>query len=344
MKFLIIRFSSIGDIVLTTPVVRCLKKQVVTAEVHYLTKASFQPVLTANPYIDKLHLLEDDWDGLMEQLRREDFDYVIDLHHNLRTLKVKKALGKKSFSFNKLNIRKWLYTNLKWNRMPDEHIVDRYMHTLSAFGVHNDGAGLDYFIPPADELQPQDIPTAHQAGYIGVVIGAALATKKLPFHKLKELCTIVEHPLILLGGPEDAEVGEQLAAIDPIRIYNACGKFNLNESAGLVRQARLIVTHDTGLMHIAAAFKRPLISVWGNTVPEFGMYPYYGGNYLENYAQMRKGDVAFSSPYDMVEIRPLYCRPCSKIGYRKCPKGHFKCMELIDPEKLAKDIYKRLKG
>ncbi|HVW59281.1 MAG TPA: glycosyltransferase family 9 protein, partial [Puia sp.] len=286
MKFLIIRFSSIGDIVLTTPVVRCLKKQVVTAEVHYLTKASFQPVLAANPYIDKLHFLRDDWDGMIEQLRREDFDYVIDLHHNLRTLKVKRALGKRSFSFNKLNIRKWLYTNFKWNRMPDEHIVDRYIHTLSAFGVRNDGAGLDYFIPPADELQPQDIPTSHQAGYIGVVIGAALATKKLPFHKLKELCAIIGHPLILLGGPEDAEAGEQLAAIDPIRIYNACGKFNLNESAGLVRQARLIVTHDTGLMHIAAAFKRPLISVWGNTVPEFGMYPYYGGNYLGNYAQM----------------------------------------------------------
>jgi ADP-heptose:LPS heptosyltransferase len=344
MKFLIIRFSSIGDIVLTTPVVRCLKKQVVTAEVHYLTKASFQPVLAANPYIDKLHFLRDDWDGMIEQLRREDFDYVIDLHHNLRTLKVKRALGKRSFSFNKLNIRKWLYTNFKWNRMPDEHIVDRYIHTLSAFGVRNDGAGLDYFIPPADELQPQDIPTSHQAGYIGVVIGAALATKKLPFHKLKELCAIIGHPLILLGGPEDAEAGEQLAAIDPIRIYNACGKFNLNESAGLVRQARLIVTHDTGLMHIAAAFKRPLISVWGNTVPEFGMYPYYGGNYLGNYAQMRKGNVAFSRPYDVVEIRPLYCRPCSKIGYKKCPRGHFKCMELISPEKLAEDIYKRLKG
>lgn len=280
----------------------------------------------------------------MEQLQKEDFDYVIDLHRNIRSLKVKKALGKKSFSFNKLNIEKWLYTNFKWNRLPEVHIVDRNLHTLSAFGVHNDGAGLDYFIPPADELKPNDIPTSHQAGYIGLVIGAALATKKLPFHKLKELCTIIEHPLILLGGPEDAAAGAQLSAIDPIRIYNACGKFNLNESAGLVRQARLVVTHDTGLMHIAAAFKRPIVSIWGNTVPEFGMYPYYGGNYLQNYAQVRKGEVAFSRPYEVVEVRPLSCRPCSKIGYKKCPRGHFKCMELISPEKLAEDIYKRLKG
>jgi ADP-heptose:LPS heptosyltransferase len=207
--------------------------------------------------------------------------------------------------------------------------------------VRNDGAGLDYFIPKKDELKPQDIPMSHQAGYIGLVIGAALATKKLPFHKLKELCTLIEHPLVLLGGPEDAAEGEQLAAIDPVRIYNACGKFNINESAGLVRQAKLVVTHDTGLMHIAAAFARPVISVWGNTVPEFGMYPYYGANYLSNYTQM--GSVGFSRPYDVVEIRPLSCRPCSKIGYKKCPKGHFKCMELIDPGRLVEDIYKRLK-
>ncbi|HEY4208852.1 MAG TPA: glycosyltransferase family 9 protein [Puia sp.] len=339
MKFLIIRFSSIGDIVLTTPVVRCLKKQVVTAEVHYLTKAAFRPVLEANPYIDRLHLLGDDWDGLMEQLRAEDFDYIIDLHHNVRTLKVKKALEKQAFSFNKLNVEKWLYTAFKINRMPDVHIVDRCMETVKTFGVRNDGAGLDYFIPAKDELKPEDIPMSHHAGYIGLVIGAALATKKLPFHKLKELCEMIQHPLILLGGPEDAAEGEQLAAIDPVRIYNACGKFNINESAGLVKQAKLIVTHDTGLMHIAAAFARPLISVWGNTVPEFGMYPYYGENYLSNY-----GNVTFSRPYDVVEIRPLYCRPCSKIGYKRCPLKHFKCMELIDPEKLAGDIYARLKG
>ena len=283
MKFLIIRFSSIGDIVLTTPVVRCLKKQVVTAEVHYLTKSAFRPILEANPYIDKIHCLGNDLDAVIDELRHEDFDYVIDLHHNLRTLKVKRALGKAAFSFKKLNIEKWWYTNFKWNRMPDRHIVDRYMDTLAGFGIKNDGAGLDYFIPAADELKPNDIPTAHQAGYVGLVIGAALPTKKLPYHKLAEICGQARQPIILLGGPEDAETGERLAAIDPIKLYNACGKFNLNESAGLVRQARLVVTHDTGLMHIAAAFKRPILSVWGNTVPEFGMYPYYGENYLYNY-------------------------------------------------------------
>src|SRR5271170_4712056 len=165
MKFLVIRFSSIGDIVLTTPVVRCLKKQVATAEVHYLTKAAFRPILAANPYIDRLHCLQNDLDGRIDTLHEEDFDYIIDLHHNLRTLKVKRGLKKQAFSFDKLNIKKWLYTRFKLNRLPNRHIVDRYMDTLSTFGVKNDGAGLDYFIPATEELKPGDIPTSHLAGY-----------------------------------------------------------------------------------------------------------------------------------------------------------------------------------
>jgi ADP-heptose:LPS heptosyltransferase len=337
MKFLVIRFSSIGDIVLTTPVARCLKKQLVTAEVHYLTKTAFKPILVANPYIDKIHCLGDDLAALTDELRREDFDYVIDLHHNLRTWKVKRALRKKAFSFRKLNVEKWWYTNFKRNRLPPIHIVDRYMETVAGFGVRNDGAGLDYFIPAADELKPGDIPTAHQAGYVGVVIGAALPTKKLPYHKLAEVCERARHPLVLLGGPEDAEEGERLAAIDPIRIYNACGKFNINESAGLVRLAKLIVTHDTGLMHIAAAFKRPVLSIWGNTVPEFGMYPYYGENYLYHFRGTGR-ELFGELPYAMMEVKGLSCRPCSKIGYQKCPKGHFKCMELQPMDVVVREI------
>src|SRR5215213_4169411 len=104
MKFLIVRFSSIGDIVLTTPVVRCIKTQIVTAEVHYLTRQSFAPIFAANPYIDKMYYLKDDLQAVIEQLQQEDYDYIIDLHHNVRALKVKSALKKKAFSFNKLNI------------------------------------------------------------------------------------------------------------------------------------------------------------------------------------------------------------------------------------------------
>lgn len=327
MKFLIIRFSSIGDIVLTTPVVRCLKKQVLTAEVHYLTKQSFRSLVDSNPYVDKVHCLQDDFDAMIEALRAEDFDYVIDLHHNLRTLKVKRALGKKAFSFNKLNIEKWLLTNFKVNRMPGVHIVDRYLATLASFGVRNDGAGLDYFIPEADKVKESDIPASHHAGYIGVVVGAALNTKKYPLEKLQAFCASIEHPIILLGGKEDVEQAAVIAQADPAKIYNACGKFNLHESADLVRRAKLIVTNDTGLMHIASAFNKPIVSLWGNTVPEFGMYPYMPGR---------------EQLFDILEIKGLSCRPCSKIGYKKCPKGHFKCMNLIRPEEVLEKVNGRL--
>lgn len=331
MKFLIVRFSSIGDIVLTTPVVRCLKKQAVTAEVHYLTKKAFLPVLAANPYIDKIHTLENDLDAVINKLQDEDFDYVIDLHHNFRTLRVKRALDKQSFSFDKLNIKKWLLTSFKINHMPDVHIVDRYLDTLKSFNIKNDGQGLDYFIPEKDQVKEEDIPASHHAGYIGVVIGAALNTKKYPLHKLKELCTLIDHPIILLGGKEDREEGDAIAALDPVKIYNACGKFNLNESADLVRRSKLIISNDTGLMHIASAFRKPIISIWGNTVPEFGMYPYYP-----------EAAPGASSMFDLMEVKGLGCRPCSKIGYDKCPKKHFKCMEQTTAESVYEKVKERL--
>ena len=321
MKFLVIRFSSIGDIVLTTPVVRCLKQQMPDAEIHYLTKFSFHKVIASNPYIDKFFYLQDDWDLIVHELKEENYDYIIDLHHNLRTLKLKKELKVKSFAFNKLNIEKWLLTNLKINRLPDVHIVDRYMDTLKTFGIKNDGKGLDYFIPKDEEIKQQDLPHSHSVGYIGLVIGAAHATKKLPVHQLKELCLSLDHPIVLLGGPEDKIIADEVASIDKIKIYNACGKFSINESADLVRKAKLIITHDTGLMHIAAAFKKPVISIWGNTVPDFGMEAYYGSNN--------------QIPNSKFQITNLRCRPCSKIGYERCPKKHFKCMELQDVKQIA---------
>src|SRR4051812_11763295 len=153
MKFLIVRFSSIGDIVLTTPVVRCLKQQVPGAEIHFLTKESFHPVIAHNSYIDKIHLLAHSWELMIHELKLEEYDHIIDLHHNVRTLRLKQALGKPAHSFNKLNIKKYIYVNLKWNVMPKVHIVDRYLETVSSFGVKNDGAGLDYFISEMEETK-----------------------------------------------------------------------------------------------------------------------------------------------------------------------------------------------
>ena len=323
MKILIIRFSSIGDIVLTTPVIRCIRKKFPAAIIHFLTKKNFAEILEPNPYLDKIIYLRKSSSSTIEELKNENYHQIIDLHNNVRTLNIKNELSDvPSFSFNKLNIQKWLLTNFKINIMPDVHIVDRYLETVRLLGVTNDGLGLDYFIPEKDIVKETDIPTTHMHGYIGLVIGAAHKTKKLPLHQLIDLCGKITHPIIIMGGKEDEEVAIQLVATDPIKIYNACGKFKLNESADLVRKARLIITNDTGLMHIASAFKKTIISIWGNTVPQFGMYPY-------------------KTTYHVEEVK-LWCRPCSKIGFSHCPLGHFKCMRKISIDHIVQNVHQIL--
>lgn len=326
MKILILRFSSIGDIVLTTPVIRCLKKKFPNAEIHYATKKSFHSIIQHNPYISKVHLLNDSFMALVSELKKERFDYVIDLHHNQRTLILKSLLGVKSFSFDKLNFEKWLMVNFKINRLPDKHIVDRYLESCETLEVENDGEGLVYLISKQDEVDLKTLPEAFHNGYIGWVIGAKQNTKKFPSEKIIRVINQLVYPVVLLGGKEDEAEGERIKkaiANHELQITNACGKFSLNQSASLVRQAKVVVTNDTGLMHIAAAFKKPIISIWGNTIPEFGMSPYFGNHQIPN---------------SRFKITNLDCRPCSKLGYDSCPKGHFNCMNLHDEKLLAEKI------
>lgn len=307
-KFLIIRFSSIGDIVLTTPVIRCLKQQVPGAEIHYCTKRSFQSLIESNPYVDKGIYLDGSLNDLIRQLRTERYDYIIDLHNNLRTRIIKLRLAVPSHSFDKLNWEKWLYVQFKVNTMPPLHIVDRYLKTTESFGVVNDGKGLDYFIPYKDIVEPEWFPITHRRGFVAYAIGGQHHTKKLPVARMIELCRKINYPMVLLGGKEDAAAGEEvLQALGDKLIYNACGKYNLNQSASILQQSALVFSHDTGLMHIAAAFRKKIYAIWGNTTPQLGMYPY-------------------KTNFVSLENKLLPCRPCSKIGYDQCPKGHFNCM------------------
>ncbi len=329
-KFLLIRLSSIGEIVLATPVIRCLKNQVADAEVHFLTEKEFKPVIEHNPYIDKLHLLEGRIEQLAEKLWDEHFDYIIDLQHNERTSQLKKELKAPSVSYNKLAFLKSVYTSVKLNFLPRVHLVDRYMKTVERFGVVNDGAGPDYFISKEEEIKRGDIPAAHAAGYIVCAIGGAYSTRRWPVHKWKEFCEKMDHPIVLLGGPEDRQRGDTIALADSIKVYNACGKFSLNECADIIRHAKLVISHDSGLMPIATAYKKPVISLWGNTVPSFGMYPYYGNWFA---------DVQL---FDMVQVNKLRCRPCSQAGYGKCPQGHFKCMEKITVDAMLGKTRQRI--
>lgn len=334
-KILIIRFSSIGDIILTSPVIRAVKQQL-KAEVHFLVKKRFRSVVEANPYIDHLHVIDKKVSEVLPALKAEGFDLVVDLHKNLRSFQVKRALKAKSLSFDKINFEKWLIVNFKINRLPDKHIVDRNLEILAPFGVKNDGQGLDYFIPASEEV---DIPTffgrfptimpnldvqeGKEIPYIAFVTGAAHATKRLPASRIIDVCKRIALPVVLLGGPDEAEKGDFIAQAAGPHVINACGQLTLNGSASVVRQATKVIAHDTGLMHMAAAFDKEIISVWGNTIPEFGMYPYYSGGIDRNTS---------------IEVKGLKCRPCSKIGYKKCPKKHFKCMMDIDVNKIIEAV------
>ncbi|MBN1598383.1 MAG: glycosyltransferase family 9 protein [Bacteroidales bacterium] len=309
VKFLIVRFSSIGDIVLTTPVIRCLNEQVEDSEIHFLTKKKFVPILESNPYIAQLHSLDNNFSILIKQLKNEQFDYIIDLHRNLRTLRLKTSLHRISFSFKKLNLRKWLAVNFKINRLPDIHIVDRYFDTLKIFSVINDNKGLDYFIPANEEVNPEDLSKDLLPGYVVIIVGGGHNTKQIPVEKLTEIINELKKPVVLIGGKEDINKADKITADIRKSLTNLTGKLSVNQSASVIRQAQVILTPDTGMMHIAAAFQKRIISVWGNTIPEFGMPAYQP---VENSA--------------IFEVNNLSCRPCSKIGYKKCPKKHFKCM------------------
>jgi ADP-heptose:LPS heptosyltransferase len=327
MKILIIRFSSIGDIVLTTPVIRCLKNTPgLNAEVHYATKQAFSGLLAGNPNVDMVHSLDERglWD-LVRRLRAERFNFIIDLHNNLRSFLLKLMLAKPGRSFRKLNIEKLLLTSFKINRLPDLHIVDRYIAVAASFGVVNDGKGLDYYIAEKYRVMPDLLPDSITKDYVAFGIGGKHATKRLPNEKIIDICKKLDRPVILLGGVEDIENGAAISGECQERVFNACGKLTLDQTAYVLSKATTVITHDTGMMHIAAAFTKPIISIWGNTVPAFGMYPYMPGN-----AELSK----------IVEVSGLSCRPCSKIGYDKCPKGHFYCMKKIDTDKVVDYVSK----
>lgn len=316
-KILIIRFSSIGDIVLTTPVIRCVKQQLPGVELHYVTKDVFKSVLVHNPYIDTLHTFKSSVTEVFKSLKAEKFDVVIDLHRNMRTLSLKKYLRvKKTLVFNKINFQKFVAVRFKaLGILPHKHIVDRFFEALKSIQVVNDKKGLDYFTGPEDEMNiPALFPGDEPIKYLALVVGGSYYTKKIPLPKLVQICENARLPVILLGGKDDKEIAGKLKEMFP-SIINGCGNYTINQSASVIRQAEWIITSDTGLMHIAAAYRKKIISAWGNTIPDFGMSPYLP----------RPENIT-------VEIHHLKCRPCSKLGFKKCPQGHFRCMLDLDYE------------
>lgn len=318
MKILVIRFSSMGDIIYTTPVVRCLKQQLPDAEVHFLTKPAFKYIYDNNPYVDRLLLLQSSLSKTIKEIRAQKYDYIIDLHNNMRTTLIKMQTGIKSSSYKKQPIRKWLSLKFKLKLVEPIHLVERYMKAVAFLGVKNDGKPIDYYIKKQHDINKL-LPETHQHGYVAFIIGATHFTKRMPNDKIISICRKINAPVVLLGG-EDVKVnGEVIKSGVGDAIYNACGITSLDESVFLVSKAQRILGFDTGLTHIAEAFDKPIGSIWGGTIPELlGVQPY-----MVKDAKVIGID--------------LPCRPCSKFGLEKCPLGHFKCMRDI-PEDTVIDF------
>lgn len=338
-KILVIRFSSIGDIVLTTPVIRCLKNQIQDVEIHVLTKKKFSGLYKTNLYINKVYEFDSSLKENIAELKQENYDYVVDLQKNKRSVRVTRALRRPHASFPKLNVRKFLLSTFKINMMPDIHIVDRYFKAVEKLGVKNDYQGLDFFISEKNNYPITELPEEFQNGYYAFVIGGTYKTKILPPIKIVEVLKRINKPVILLGGPDDVERADEIFSLvnsqqstddssqvlrfSDSQILNLVGKINLEQSASVVKNADSVLTNDTGLMHIAAAFHKNVVSVWGNTVPELGMYPY-----LPNEPEK----------CHIIECKDVRCRPCSKLGFKECPKKHFKCMMEIDVKLIVDSL------
>ena len=326
-KYLVLRFSSIGDILLTTPVVRCLAMQQPGSEIHYLTRTSYASLLEPLPYIHRVISFEQHTGEILRTLKQEHYDFVIDLHKNFRSVFLRARLGRPSASFPKLNFRKWWLVHTGMNLLPSVHVTDRYFEAVRPLGITNDGKGLDLVIPEAEEVSEEAYPEAFRNGFVAMAVGARHFTKQIPAGLAAGILRNSTMPFVLLGGKEDHPKAEEIISQVHQPVWNACGQLSLLQSASVLRRALAVVTADTGLMHMAAALGKKTLSIWGSTTPAFGMYPYLPGR--EHLSVM-------------TGVETLACRPCSKLGHSRCPRGHFKCMNEIDAGEVASLLMKLL--
>ena len=312
-RILVIRFSSIGDIVLTAPAVASLRQAIHgPSEIHFLTKANMAPVVEGfGALVDHVHTIEESTAEVQEALKDLNFDYVVDLHNNVRSRSIKRTLGLISFTVDKQNWAKWLLVR-GWRRTPVTSIVERYVEAFAgAFG-----AVVPEAWPPLFEegSAPAGLPTA----YAVLAIGATHTGKQLSFSLMQIIINQSDVPVVLIGGSGDEEKAK---ALEGSKAISLVGKTTLAESAAVLRGAEHVYAGDTGMMHLAAAVGTPVTSFWGCTRPSLGMAPW-------NPAQ---GSAI------IVPDAQLGGHPCSKLGNRcRHSEGCMAATEQVYSEGLVK--------
>ena len=312
-KILCIRFSSIGDIILTSPIIRALKKRYPNAEIHIVTKAQNAQLWAANPHVHQVHAYQGNLWSLANELRKIGFDAIVDLHKNVRSFLLSALLLKIPYQINKFTAERKDWVKTKINTLPQKHIVERYFDALVNLDIKNDPEGLDFFIPKDQEIIPADYGI--EGPYVVYATGGQHITKVLSYPKMIELCDRLSAKIVLIGDSWDANFGERLAILFPDKVINLCKQTSIGQSASLMKQSEYVISHDSSMMHIAAALKKKIYVIWGSTHKGFGMYPY-------------------QTEYVSLEMANLPCRPCSTQGTNVCPLGHFDCMHKISLDPL----------
>ncbi|MDI6803746.1 MAG: lipopolysaccharide heptosyltransferase II [Bacteroidota bacterium] len=338
-KILIIRLSSIGDILLSSPLVRCLRNKFPNSQIDFLVRNDYSDLVKYNPHISKV--IEFDIQGgfnslkkLTRQLKQENYDIVLDIHNSLRSRYIRYFIKPKSVHIvDKRTAARFCLINFKQNLYKkDIPVAERYLETAKKLGVENDKKGLEVFIHDNQQNKIAEKLLQVRSSNIKLIVGVAPSakhnTKKWQAGKYIELLArlVTEQDALVLafGGIEDKnEIDGIVNQVNEITgkqaAVNFAGELSLLENAAAFDYCNVVITNDTGLMHIAAARKKKIVALFGPTVREFGFFPYGTENIV-------------------VEDKTLSCRPCSHIGSKTCPKKHFKCMQDISSEKVYTEI------
>ncbi|MCW8805463.1 MAG: glycosyltransferase family 9 protein [Ignavibacteriaceae bacterium] len=309
-KILIIRLSSMGDILLTTPLIRSIKRQNPEVQIDFVLKEEFIELVKNNPNLTDIHVYSKqsfEKQILINTLISNNYEIVIDLQNNIRSKEITKQMQCQTFLFKKNDVKKFLLVNFKINRLKNAPPIPvRY---AEAAGINLDDEGLDIF---TDNVADSSLDLNEK--YIGLCPGAKHFSKRWPKEYFIELGKQLEnsgYKVVLFGGLNEEELMGEIAnhLSSPLSL---CGD-SILQSAADMKMCKAIYTNDSGAMHLACAVKVPVIAFFGSTVKEFGFFP-YKANSIE------------------LDVENLPCRPCTHIGRKSCPLIHFKCMKDIRPD------------
>lgn len=337
-KILILRLGSIGDVILTTPLVRAVRARFPQAEITFLVKQEFADLLRHNARIDRLITFDKatgfrGWRQIARSLSRERFDWVIDLHRNARTRYLKAGLRAGEITtYRKQLLRRTLLVRTGINLLAGAPpIMNRYFEAVARAGVRYDGRGTEVF--PGPEAGRKVLELLAGEGYepgsvlAAVCPGASFANKQwLPerFAAVADDLAARGHFVVLLGGARDETLCRTIAATMRGRAAVVAGRLGLAEAAALLGSCALAVTNDSGLLHLAQSQRTPVVAIYGPTTAELGYFP------LPERSVVVQAHIA--------------CRPCTHNGRRRCPKGHFRCMREIGADAVIAAARSLLEG